>query len=1695
MTLAGGGAPNDVNALSVELRVPLPVAVDQSGNIYVGSPDYHIYKIDQEGVLTVFAGNGVNGSSGDGGPATEASLYPAGLAVDSSGNVYIADDGGGPFGDNICGRIRKVTNGIITAVTAVAPQSCFSGDGGPAADAGVYAPNGIAIDANNNIYIADEGNGRIREILNSTGFIYTIAGSGPSGSPGTGDGGLATEAGIGEVNGVAVDSSGNVYIAEGIVGETGFPDGNSRVRKVTPASPPGTIGIITTYAGGGSVLGNGGPATSAQLQDPFGVTFDANGNLFIADGGDNRIREVLKSNGIISTIAGTGVAGFTGDGGAAASAEIDSPSDVTFDASGNLYISDTSNNRVRRISNGIIQTVAGNGQSTGFGDGGVATSAEVQPFSVAVDQFENVYVAENAVGNFGTVREISQGVITTIAGNGMEGDSGDGGPATSAMFDFLVAVAVDPSGNVYVSDFNNGEVRKISNGGISLFAGSGEGLGEGGPAVDADVQANALAVDENGNLLISDNVYRRIRKVSNGIITTLAGNGTGSECGAFTPDGTPALSAAICPGPLAVDSSNNIYMVDHDRIREISNGVITTVAGNGVQGYSGDGGPATSAEFLDPSGVAVDASGNIYISDTNAIRKLSNGIITTIAGGATAGFSGDGGPAADALLSDVTGLAVDSSGNVYIADSRNNRIRVALAPPPNPTLPPNLLSLIPSSAPVGSPSLNVTITGTGFANGNKALFNGSPIPTTFVSTTQLIVTISAALLNSAGSSTVSVNDSNLLTFIAVAPVINSLSPTSTGVGSSFTLTVTGAHFVNGSTVHFNGTALATTFVNSTQVTAVVPASLVGVSGTAVVTVFNVNTASNEFAFSIGPPPITCVLNAGVPPVVRFEGESELLGNFIFNCTGGIQGQQLTTNITVFGDIPLTSRILNSSNNASEVLLLVNEPPPAQQVLNQNVFQATAQSTALSSSFVFQGIPITAPGPDGILVLRIVNLRADAHAAISGTSTAPQTALVAVQATQLTVVNGVLVLGFVYPTSFQNLGVNSADGQTTVQASFAEEFASAFKTQVAPGGIQSTPGVVYNTESGFVNPSLVPGAGLADSGTRLMLQLEGIPNGVNVYASVSQTSVLPAGDIATAQLTATDSNGAGPFTPIGGSSMFGGTYAQIPVSNNGAMAVWEITADDPDQLETLNFQVVLTGMTQPGLGPISTFGSLAPLNSSTTPATAADAPLPRFAPDSVTDFVDMVLLSNGVSNSSAQIARASIRPSPKDLPSAVQLRLTPKDSSGAVQVGGNTSLGFNLLNQGPGPASQVTASSNLPSTLSLIADSCQVSAGGSCSASTVVDNTQTLCGTSTCTNITATYSGPLQAGDAPPFSFNVEPSASATIGSTGTVTTVVTSNKTDPNPANNTISTNFVIGASVTTVSVTPSMGAGASQTFAFSFNDTAGASDIQAVGIVINTSFSAINGCFLYFANGSNLLYLLTNSGSVPPGMVIGSSGTLSNSQCSVNVGSSSVTLSGDTLTLHLALTFTSGFAGLNSVYMYAQNAALNSGFNLNGTFAATSAAACSIGVYRGGAWYVDSNHDFQYDAGDSSYAFGLGLTGASPVIGPWHTSAPSWLGVYDSAKWYVDTNGTGAYTSGDQTYSFGFPGAYPVVGDWTHSGVLRIGAFLNGVWYVDSNNDHVFDTGDQILSYGIDGDYPVLGDWDNTGVGRSACIGAMASG
>lgn len=446
----------------------------------------------------------------------------------------------------------------------------------------------------------------------------------------------------------------------------------SRIRRVSPG------GIITTVAGNGTngFSGDGGPAVDAQLNGAVAVTVDTEGSLFIADYVNNRIRKVTKQ-GIITTVAGNGVAGYSGDGGPAVRASLAQITGVAVDGTGNLFIA--SFDVVRKVTpDGIITSVAGVGnpsQGVGLGDGGPAARAEVHPWGVAVDSAGNLFIAEYAARR---VRKVApNGTISTVAGGG---NTGDGGPASSAQLSGPAALAVDSVGNLFISD---GRIRKVSPGGIiTTVSGGGAGIGcfsgDGGPASSAQLSpAGGVAVDAAGNLFIADTGNLRIRKVSaDGIITTVAGNGTLG----FSGDGGPATSAQLSrPVGVAVDNRGNLFISDYARIRKVSgDGIITTVAGTGVLGVSGDGGPATSAEVI-PGALAVDSAGNVYIA-AGSVRKISPaGTITRVAGdGAACDFDcvplGDGGPATSAALY-ATGVAVDVAGNLFIADPANSRVR------------------------------------------------------------------------------------------------------------------------------------------------------------------------------------------------------------------------------------------------------------------------------------------------------------------------------------------------------------------------------------------------------------------------------------------------------------------------------------------------------------------------------------------------------------------------------------------------------------------------------------------------------------------------------------------------------------------------------------------------------------------------------------------------------------------------------------------------------------------------------------------------------------------------------------------------------------------------------------------------------------------------------------------------------------
>jgi uncharacterized protein (TIGR03437 family) len=522
----------------------------------------------------------------------------------------------------------------------------------------IGSPQGVATDAAGNVYFAS---GHCVFKLDTGGVLTRVAGNCREGY--SGDGGPATSAQLNEPYGVAVDSAGNLYIAEW---------GNNRVRKVTPG------GIISTRAGNGirGYSGDGGPATSAQLTIPQDVAVDSDGNLYIADSGNRRIRKVTPS-GTISTVAGGGTS-YPGDGGPATSAQLFDPSAIATDSAGNLYIADGG---IRKVTpSGTISTVAGGGTSYP-GDGGPATSAQLgSPQGVAVDSAGNLYIADNANHR---IRKVTPGgIISTVAGNGSGGYSGDFGPAINAQLNFPTGVAVDSAGNLYMADFNNHRIRKVTPSGfISPVAGNQyQGYsGDGGPATNAQLNnPEGIAVDSAGNVYIADYFNQRIRRVTQGgIISTVAGKGNFGYSG----DGDPATGAELSfPSGVAVDSAGNLYIADsfNQRIRKVTPaGIISTVAGNGSNGYSGDGGPATSAQLYNPSGVAVDSASNIYIADSlnQRIRKVTPaGIITTVAGNGSGGYSGDGRAATNAQLNVPSGVTVDSNGNLYIADATTIRM-------------------------------------------------------------------------------------------------------------------------------------------------------------------------------------------------------------------------------------------------------------------------------------------------------------------------------------------------------------------------------------------------------------------------------------------------------------------------------------------------------------------------------------------------------------------------------------------------------------------------------------------------------------------------------------------------------------------------------------------------------------------------------------------------------------------------------------------------------------------------------------------------------------------------------------------------------------------------------------------------------------------------------------------------------------
>jgi sugar lactone lactonase YvrE len=674
-TIAGGVSflGDGGSAINAGLDLFLPgilsgrAAIDGAGNLFIpDTANNRVRRLNSSGVITTVAGNGVAGFSGDNGPAVNASLRsPTSVALDSAGNLFISDT------DNNCIRRVDSRTGIIITVAGDGDFG-FSGDGGPAISANLDSPFGITVDGVGNLFIADRDNQRVRRVDTVTGIITTVAGNGKVEF--SGDGGPATMAGLFEPADVAVDEAGNLFVADSI---------NNRIRRVDKKTA-----TITTFAGNGrsDFSGDGEQAARASLALPLGIALDSKGRLYIADAFNNRIR-LIDSTGIISTLAGNDSRDFGGDNGPAISASLNNPGGVVVDGVGNLFITDSRNNRVRRVDAvaKTITTISGNGNFVFGGDGGLAINAGLNiPSGITLDKTDNLFIADTKNNRIRRV-DATSGIITTVVGNGDFTFDGDGGPADRAGINEPSDIVLDSMNNLFIADTSNHRIRRvdIATNIISTYAGDGEPdfQGDNGPAIKARLsEPFGVTIDTKGDLLIADRLNDRIRRVDakTGIITTTAGNGSQR----FSGDGGPAISAGLArPVDLIQDGTGNLLIADsiNNRIRRVDagTGVITTVSGGKT---GGDGGPATEANLDLPVGVAIDGAGNLFIAEflNNRVRRVDvkTGIITTVVGNGNLGFSGDNGLAVNAGLSGPSGVAIDAEGNLFIADSGNNAVRV-----------------------------------------------------------------------------------------------------------------------------------------------------------------------------------------------------------------------------------------------------------------------------------------------------------------------------------------------------------------------------------------------------------------------------------------------------------------------------------------------------------------------------------------------------------------------------------------------------------------------------------------------------------------------------------------------------------------------------------------------------------------------------------------------------------------------------------------------------------------------------------------------------------------------------------------------------------------------------------------------------------------------------------------------------------
>jgi sugar lactone lactonase YvrE len=652
VTLAGPGSagPNWFDGVGNEARFSAPVGVvrDSGGNMYVAdSANNTIRRVAPDGSVTTVAGLAGVAGTADGAGAVARFNTPYGIALDSLGNLYVAD--------RVNETIRKITPTGVVSTFAGLVGTAGAADG-TGSNARFRFPEGVAVDSANNVFVADNGNHTIRKIT-PDGVVTTFAGS--AGVPGSADK-TGAAARFSSPIGLAFDANGNLYVAD---------TGNNTIRKITPGS------AVTTLAGSaGSAGSNDGTNSTARFSSPFGLIVNGN-NIYVADAFNHTIRNVTL-DGVVTTLAGgAGVAGSTD--ATSLAARFNFPVGIAFDANTNLFVTDFGNDAIRQIAPDLaVTTFAGMPGGSGSADGNGSAARFNFPAAVTTDSDDNVYVADQSND---TIRKIApDGTVTTIAGTAKAAGTNDGA-GLNARFNSPAGLAFDHSGNLIVSDTVNDTIRQITPlGEVSTLAGlpltSGTNNGAG-----SNARFNipfGVAVDASGMIYVGDTHNHTIRKMTpDGTVTTFAG--TAGVAGNVDANGLAAQFSF--PEQLSFDNNQNLFVVDDgtSTIRKVTpSGDVTTFAGNSGTEGSADG-TGTNATFNFPFGLAADASGNLFVADTDnqTIRKITPaGVVTTIAGmpGVSGSVDGSGN---DARFSQPEGMAVDNQGNVYVVDALNHSIR------------------------------------------------------------------------------------------------------------------------------------------------------------------------------------------------------------------------------------------------------------------------------------------------------------------------------------------------------------------------------------------------------------------------------------------------------------------------------------------------------------------------------------------------------------------------------------------------------------------------------------------------------------------------------------------------------------------------------------------------------------------------------------------------------------------------------------------------------------------------------------------------------------------------------------------------------------------------------------------------------------------------------------------------------------